>query len=159
MTEGLAEKGFTQKWAVSFPTMILDLCQHVMDSDPALATKALYDLAMAMASDKILGFAGAKDALDRIALMANTYGLGDKANTTGVLAMKLIGHKLGVESGESVTEFINDNGLKKPMDKMMDKLYPNVIERAKTLQALGFKSDSPQLRREKGRALMDDLGM
>lgn len=159
MTEGLTEKGFHQKWGGSFPVLIMDLCEHLKDSHTEFATVALWDLAAAMATDKVLGFEGAKESLNRIAQLAKTLTPGAEATTKGVLAMKLVGHKLGLESSEDVVAFIAEQGLEKMVGPIMDKLYPNVVERAKTLQSIGLRSNSPAMLREKGRALMDDLGM
>lgn len=159
MTENLAEKGFHQKWGGSLPTMILDLCDHLKLTHEQLVTTAIYDLAAAMASDKVLGSEGAKESLDRIALMAKSMNPEDGSSKKGVLAMKLIGLKLGIEEGGEVAEFVHSNGLTKTMEPMMEKLYPNAIERARMFQALGIKSDSPAMLKAKGRALMDDLGM
>lgn len=157
--EGLPKKGIHHKWSAVLPVMILDLCEHVKDQDIHLATKAVYELATAMASEKVLECVDAKVALDRVAMMANTLDPDETANTIGVLNVKLIGHKLGIVSDQAVIEFVSDNELRTSMEKIMEKLYPSVIERARTLQSLGFKSDSVAMRREKGRALMDDLGM
>lgn len=159
MTEGLAEKGFHQKWGGTFPLLIMDLCEHLKDSHRELATVALWDLAAAMASDKVLGFEGAEESVNRIAHLAKTLTPGEKASSKGVLAMKLIGHKLGIESSEAVIAFIAEQRMEKIVGPIMDKLYPNVVERAKTLQSFGMRSNSPAMLREKGRALMDDLGM
>lgn len=159
MTENLSEKGFHQKWGGSFPILILDLCDHLKETHKELATTALYDLATAMASDKVLGFEGSKEALDRIAHMATSLIPGDGASKKGVLAMKLVGHKLRLENCDEVSRFITENQMHKAMEPIMEKLYPNAIERAKAFQSYGIRSDSPAMRRAKGRALMDDLGM
>lgn len=159
MTENLAQKGFHQKWGGSFPKMILDLCDHLKETHRELATTALYELATAMASAKVLESEGAKESIERIAHMANKLIAGDEAPIKGVMAMKLIGHKLGLETSQDVSNFIKDNKLSNLMEPAMEKLYPNAIDRAKVFQSFGLRSDSPAMLKAKGRALMDDLGM
>lgn len=158
MIERLADTGFHHKRSSSFAVLVLDLCEAVRETDRTLAIRALYDLATALSADKVLGAEGATAALERAVQMSKTLPSDSRESIRGALAIKLMANKLGSEESEAVGKFIADNDLTKTAEQLMEKLYPNVIERAKLMQTFGMKSDSKALLREKGRALMDDLG-
>lgn len=159
VTEDLAIKGFHQKWSGGLPILIMDLAEHLIESHPKQARDALYDLATAMAADKVLGFEGAQEALERIGTMVHKLTGETCSSIRGELAMKLIGGKLGLESAQVIGKYIADNDLTKTAESIMEKLYSNTIERAKVMESYGIKSNSSAMMRAKGRALMDDLGM
>lgn len=158
ITEGLAERGFHKKWAGVLPVLILDLCEHVLPEAPEKASKAFYSLAQAMASNKVMEHKSAPEHLARMAIMAEIVQANDQARA-GQLAILLIQHKEGKLTAESVSRFAEDHDMSKPLSKLLEGLYTDVIERAKVMDSLGVRSGSKAMLREKGRALSDDLGI
>lgn len=159
MVIDLGTRGFHQKWVGSYPALVLDLCEHLKIVNPSKASNAFYDLACAMAEDKVLKHSESQAVLDRMAKMAGEFVPSPGAGLKGLLATKLVQHRIGKLESDVVKEFVADNDLENTLRQILDSLYPNVIARAKVLESFGLRSNTQSLMREKGRALSDDLGL
>jgi hypothetical protein len=160
LTQGLGEKQLSPKWAKSFSTLVLDLCEQVKNADPALATKSFYDLVASISAAKILSAKTADDLIiNRIYGMRNKFSPADAQGSKGILTLKVIEHRDALLTTEELAAYIATNKLNKQTIEIMGGVYTDVLERSRVLHSLGVKSNTAALKREKGKALMDELGL
>lgn len=158
LTQGFDAKQLHHKWASSFSRVVLDLCDHLKSTDTELATKAFYDLVSGISTAKILSSKTADDIMARIYSMTDQFSPAD-AGPKAILTLKIIEHRDSRLATEALAEYIAANKLTKQAIGVMEGVYPDVVERSRVLHSLGIQSKTRALVKEKGKALMDELGL
>jgi hypothetical protein len=159
LTQDLEDKQLHHKWAMPFTKIVLDLAEHVKPTDPEQASNAFYSLVAGIATSKILSSATATQIVDTLHAKSADFPSLDKASPLGLLTLMALKHRDGLVTTEVMASYITDNKLEKPVTGVMEGIYPKAIERTRVLHALGLKTNSKALVKEKGKALMDELGL
>jgi hypothetical protein len=158
LTQGFDAKQLHHKWASSFSRVVLDLCDHLKKTDAELASKAFYGLVSGISTAKILSAKTSEDILARIYSMAEHFSPVD-AGPKGILTLKVIEHRDSRLATEVLADYISSNKLAKQAIDVMEGVYPDVVVRSRVLHSLGIQSKTKALVKEKGKALMDELGL
>lgn len=159
LTEGLGERQINQKWANSFSTLVLNLCDHLKSSDHQLASDAFYKLVAGIGTSKILSAKGADQMIERIKEMTHEFTPSGDLSAKGVLTLRIIEHRDGFLDTPSLLTLLDDKKQVKAAREILEAVYPEVTERTRVMNALGIKTNTRAMNKEKGKALMDELGL